>query len=139
MVVNCLNHQKTYIWNDKNFKTVSVDTNYFIGCHKDSFEARLLTGSVAKSQEHISKYQCISRCDKEGYSLAGMQFGTECFCGERSLGDLKNHKIAEDRCNKNCPGDPSEKCGGYLTMNVYHTGSLPSKPGPSVLPQPGEC
>ena len=68
-----------------------------------------------------------------------MQFGNECFCGERSLGDLKNHKIAEDRCNKNCPGDPSEKCGGYLTMNVYHTGSLPSKPGPSVLPQPGEC
>ena len=110
---------------------------FFLGCHKDSFESRLLTGSVAKAQDNNSKDRCVERCRKEGYSLAGMQFGNECFCGERSINEIKKHKIEEERCNKKCPGEPSEVCGGYLTMNVYHTGSLPSKPGPSVLPEPG--
>ena len=110
--------------------------NFFIGCHKDSFEARLLTGSISKSQEN-SKKHCIEKCQKEGYSIAGMQFGIECFCGEKSTKDLTNFKVENDKCNKKCPGAPSEICGGYLTMNVYYTGNVPSKPGPSVLPAPG--
>ena len=111
---------------------------FFIGCHKDSFEARLLTGSISKSQEKNSKKHCIEKCKNEGYSLAGMQYGNECFCGEKSIKDLNNFKIEEEKCNKKCPGAPSEACGGYLTMNIYHTGSVPSKPGPSVLPVPGK-
>ena len=66
-----------------------------------------------------------------------MQFGVECFCGEKSIKDLTNFKVEDDKCNKKCPGSPSEICGGYLTMNVYYTGNVPSKPGPSVLPAPG--
>ena len=92
---------------------------------------------MAKSQDDNCKDKCIQRCRGEGYSLAGMQFGNECFCGERSLSDLKKHKLEEQRCDKKCPGDESETCGGYLTMNVYHTGSIPNKPGLSVLPETG--
>ena len=109
-----------------------------IGCHRDSFEARLLTGSIAKNQDQNSKSSCIQRCRKEGYSFAGLQFGNECFCGERSINDMKKHRIDEERCNTKCPGEPTETCGGYLTMNVYHTGSLPSKvvpfSGGSLMP-----
>ena len=109
-----------------------------IGCHRDSFESRLLTGSISKSQENNSKKHCIEKCKHEGYSLAGMQYGYECFCGDKSIKDLTNFKIEEEKCNKKCPGAPNEICGGYLTMNIYHTGSVPSKPGPSVLPVPGK-
>jgi len=28
----------------------------------------------------------------------------------------------DDLCDKPCTGDLSQKCGGYLTMNVYETG-----------------
>ena len=98
---------------------------------------RLLKGPVSKSNEGNCKTQCIERCQKEGYILAGVQYGNECFCGEKVIKDLANAKIEEDKCNKRCPGSPSEACGGYLTMNIYHTGNVPSKPGPSVLPVPG--
>ena len=107
-----------------------------LGCYKDTFEARLLTGTVSKSPESNCKAHCIEKCKKEGYSLAGMQFGSECFCGEM-FKELTKSKVEDDKCNKRCPGAPSEACGGYLTMNIYHTGSIPSKPGPSVLPVPG--
>ena len=119
---------------------ILISTSKFslIGCHKDSFEARLLTGSISKSQENNSKKHCIEKCKHEGYSLAGMQYGYECFCGEKSIKDLTNFKIEEEKCNKKCPGASTEICGGYLTMNIYHTGSVPSKPGPSVLPVPGK-
>ena len=112
------------------------------GCHQDSFEGRLLTGSIAKNQENNSKNNCIERCTKEGYSFAGVQFGNECFCGEKVISDLKKKRIEEERCNKPCPGEPTEYCGGYLTMNIYHTGSLPSKvvgySGSSLLPESGK-
>ena len=84
---------------------------------------------------------CINRCTKEGYSLAGVQFGNECFCGEKSSKDLKIKRVDEERCNKPCTGEPTEICGGYLTMNIYHTGSLPSKvagfSGNLLLPKSG--
>ena len=90
----------------------------------------------------MSKNNCIERCTKEGYSFAGVQFGNECFCGEKVINDLKNNRIDEERCNKPCPGEPTEYCGGYLTMNIYHTGSLPSKvvgySGSSLFPESGK-
>ena len=108
------------------------------GCYKDTFENRLLSGSAARSLQDNSMERCLQICTADGYSLAGMQFGKECFCGERSLSELNNnYKVSEDKCDKKCPADSTMTCGGYLTMNLYQTGLVPFKPGPSLLPQKG--
>ena len=64
----------------------------------------------------------------QGYSLAGIQFGYECHCGEVSFNDLKKYQIDDKFCNRKkserCVKELSKKCSGKLAMMVYHTGIL---------------
>ena len=54
-----------------------------------------------------------------GYLYAGLQYSKECFCGDR-FGVYG--KESETACNSPCPGNPKERCGGFLTNRVYTTG-----------------
>ncbi|GBM80770.1 Xylosyltransferase oxt [Araneus ventricosus] len=91
----------------------------YIGCFKDRAQKRLLSNYSKKLVDN-SPTRCVDMCLQSGYQYAGVQYSKECFCGkERPHEDLK---LSEDQCNMNCPQSPHEKCGGYFTMNVYHTG-----------------
>ena len=46
-----------------------------------------------------------------------MQYSSECFCGHAK--PSQNILLDDIKCNHVCPGDKKEKCGGYLSMNVY--------------------
>ena len=56
----------------------------------------------------------------KGYSFAGVQSRTQCFCGNNQPAPefLANQ---ETECNMACPGDNSAMCGGGWRMNVYTT------------------
>ena len=56
--------------------------------------------------------------------MQGVQYGVECFCGNSSpKADLA---LDQKKCSTPCPGDPNQSCGGYLAMDVYHTGTYAS-------------
>merc|ERR1719228_1831848 len=74
---------------------------------------------------------CTEMCGVRGYSFAGVNYGSECWCGNDEPPRSK-FAIAAD-CNMECPGDPSQKCGGGWRMNVYKTNSE------NYTRVPGQC
>ena len=98
----------------------------YLGCYSDSFQARLLQGEMVKLKTENSPARCVSLCTRAGFTLAGLQYGVECFCGNKLPGD--QHLLPEERCDTQCPGQEDANCGGYLTMNLYETGFSPLQP-----------
>ena len=97
-----------------------------LGCYQDSFSTRLLQGHTLKLKETNSADACLDVCTEYGFSLAGLQYGVECFCGNTKPPASK--ELGEDKCDMPCPGEEGESCGGYLTMDVFQTGLKPLVP-----------
>jgi len=66
---------------------------------------------------------CRNHCSASEFAYAGVQYRTECFCGN----DAPPHNRLRDatECNAECPGDDSQMCGGTWRMNIYE--SFPSE------------
>ena len=62
-------------------------------------------------------FRCRKYCNKEGYIYYGVQSARKCFCGNNYPDD--NKMTDESSCDKDCPGDPSFKCGGSGKANIY--------------------
>lgn len=91
-----------------------------LGCYRDEKEYRLLSGYFTNFKRNNSPKKCIQMCLQSGFPYAGVQYGTECFCGS----DLPPSaaKLPDSSCNMKCPDDAKEVCGGYFSMNVFETG-----------------
>jgi len=94
---------------------------------------------------------CVAACQAQQFTLAGLEFGRECWCGS----ELENGSqfygnfdgINSDQpfhrpnpngvyCNMGCEGDPTELCGGPALFDLYNfTGTYPI--GASVVPAAG--
>ena len=50
--------------------------------------------------------KCLKACSDYGYNAAGMEYGEECYCGDKSDPAKQGAKlVAETDCNTPCPGD----------------------------------
>lgn len=94
--------------------------NRLLGCFKDDKKHRLLPSFYTNFKETNSPKKCIQMCLQSGYLYAGVQYSTECFCGNQE--PSQNFKSPDPNCNMKCPSDSKSVCGGYFTMNVYETG-----------------
>jgi len=92
----------------------------YVGCYKDS-SARTLTGETFVNLGQVSSTGCVNHCASKGFSIAGTEYGGECFCGN-SL--TKIEKLSEDKCGMACKGAPNEKCGGSWALSVYTKGGV---------------
>jgi tetratricopeptide (TPR) repeat protein len=59
---------------------------------------------------------CNTHCGKGNFIYFGVQYGTECWCGN-AYG--KYAKLGDERCGEKCGGDIFTNCGGRLTNSVY--------------------
>ncbi|KAI0338032.1 WSC-domain-containing protein [Trametopsis cervina] len=89
-----------------------------VGCLVDS-SARALTG-FSTSSSSMTPQTCASTCASKGFSMAGVEFGTECYCGN-SLAN--GHNATSDQCNMACGGSNSQTCGGNWAINVFKVAS----------------
>uniref|UniRef100_A0A1I8JK67 WSC domain-containing protein n=1 Tax=Macrostomum lignano TaxID=282301 RepID=A0A1I8JK67_9PLAT len=60
---------------------------------------------------------CSSVCSLGRFSHFGVQSETQCFCGN-SFGS-QGVAAKDDDCNKNCRGNPLQRCGGINRNSVY--------------------
>ncbi len=100
----------------------------YLGCFSDSFSDRIFQGVMYKLKEDNTAEKCLALCTEAAYSYAGLQYAVECFCGNEAPDSERKTSGGEEECDKVCPGNPSQKCGGYLTMNVYQTGKFQVTP-----------
>ncbi|XP_013190874.2 xylosyltransferase oxt [Amyelois transitella] len=92
----------------------------YIGCYQDEKKLRLLSSFYGNYININSPQLCLDICVQAGFPFAGVQYGSECFCGENSPSE--SAIVAEELCDMKCPGESSKSCGGYFTMNVFETG-----------------
>lgn len=94
--------------------------NRALGCFKDERKHRVLPGSFTNFKDTNSPKKCIQVCLQSGFLFAGVEYSTECFCGNQE--PMVEAKLPDSSCNMKCPSEPKSACGGYYTMNVYETG-----------------
>jgi hypothetical protein len=99
-----------------------------LGCYKDE-STRDLTDQTSLSP--VSVETCTSTCKSAGYAYAGVQYGSQCFCGNA----YGKYGTATD-CNMACNGKSSETCGGTWANNIYATGASSTTPTPPPPPPP---
>ncbi|KAF7291128.1 hypothetical protein MIND_01256000 [Mycena indigotica] len=70
---------------------------------------------------------CLSQCAAFGYTVGGMEYGQECYCGDLADVQAANVTFApESDCNLPCPGDPIHLCGSGDRIQYYKwTGAPP--------------
>ncbi|KAF7903668.1 uncharacterized protein EAF01_006717 [Botrytis porri] len=61
---------------------------------------------------------CIQNCITAGYSIAGMEYYTQCYCDSAiiNLGALAS---SDSQCNTPCGGNANQMCGGGDRMSIY--------------------
>ncbi|KAF5269987.1 hypothetical protein FQR65_LT05786 [Abscondita terminalis] len=91
-----------------------------LGCFKDEKSFRLLSGYYGNYKNTNSPDFCMQLCLQSGFLYAGVQYSTECFCGNEE--PSATARLPDSSCNMKCPADPHLACGGYYTVNIYQTG-----------------
>jgi len=109
----------------------------YLGCFQDYAESRIFNGFVTEMSETNAPFACINYCLRIGFSLAGLQYRYECWCGKAL--SVNGMRVSELQCNMSCPSHETQSvCGGYLAMSVYLTGlsAIASNDAIYVPPQP---
>ena len=85
-----------------------------------------VTATCRISGFYFNCCQCRLGCIVD-YSYAGLDRGTECYCGNSGYG--RHGPRDESECKYPCKGDHTQICGGYYVISVYDTryGKLPIK------------
>ncbi|CAK3756019.1 Hypothetical predicted protein [Lecanosticta acicola] len=61
---------------------------------------------------------CCSACTNSGYSIAGMQNQTECYCGN-ALNGQSAVLVVDSSCLLTCPGNTAEICGSINRFSIF--------------------
>jgi hypothetical protein len=99
----------------------------FAGCYTDS-SIRTLSTLIYDSTSNTIE-MCTAACSKAGYSIAGMEFGSQCYCGN-NLGSY-TQKALDLGCSTPCPGNSTESCGAPNRLSVYSNGLAVQAAAPS--------
>lgn len=87
------------------------------GCYVDGPGFRIM-GNQQPDSNTMTISSCSKACADLGYTIAGMEFSTQCFCDNviRMGGQLASD---DTQCGMQCAGDATEKCGGPDRLSVW--------------------
>ncbi|KAI5777224.1 hypothetical protein EDC01DRAFT_724382 [Geopyxis carbonaria] len=88
----------------------------YVGCASDSLDARVLPKD-RMADDAMTVEMCVDHCKAKGWSYAGLQWATECWCGSA----LDTKTLGSNKCTTPCAGASKEYCGGDRKLSVYKT------------------
>lgn len=89
------------------------------GCHARGAGALALSGNSWKPQEPLTVDDCINGCSELNFTLAGLDGGNQCSCGNKFDG---GQDLPASQCPLPCPGNANQTCGGSNGINeLYNT------------------
>jgi uncharacterized protein (DUF2141 family) len=89
----------------------------YYGCWIDQAYGRIL-GDQAPTSATLTVESCVAACIGLGYSIAGMEYYTQCYCGNSMINQAAL-ATADTDCNTACGGNSAEICGGGDRMSIY--------------------
>ncbi|CAG8804982.1 24550_t:CDS:2 [Cetraspora pellucida] len=120
-IIGLSSYNMSNISSDKKHEIINNLKNdvRYNGCFQDNpYCGRRLLNGTLNENIHMTIDSCINFCKNKGYTFAGLEIGSQCFCGNeyepiRRLGD--------DYCSSSCIFNSSQICGGPLTLSIYDT------------------
>ncbi|KAK3940029.1 WSC domain-containing protein, partial [Diplogelasinospora grovesii] len=113
------------------------------GCFKDDTSRALKNASITiPDVSGMTSERCITFCQAQGFRLAGVEYGSQCFCGNVLL---DSWLLGDSICDSPCSGDSTESCGGNWALSVWSPdGKVPMAAGPEQqfsmpTPTPGQA
>ena len=86
------------------------------GCYSDLVPNRDIR-TLSQWGTGKTSSECVKNCAKSGYSLAGTEYGAQCFCSN-ALDKRQTNKLDDSKCNMRC-ADSTEMCGGPSALSIY--------------------
>lgn len=89
---------------------------YSLGCAQDYQNDRILYGYSELYINQMTPDFCLSLCEDKGFAFAGVEYGSECYCGNTVPSTIT---YSDGQCTMQCAGDASETCGGFYFMELF--------------------
>lgn len=86
-----------------------------LGCWKEGVGERALQGASTVIS-NMTMGTCVGFCEKAGWTVAGMEYGNECYCGKELVDS--SVKMDDGDCRMLCGGGGGV-CGGDSRLSVY--------------------
>lgn len=95
----------------------------YAGCWTDSVSARKLDSDGYTDPTGMCEGTCINYCNSKGYTYAGVEYSTECYCGfGLHSGSTRD---VDSACDMSCPGGQTgEACGGRDRLSLFTNGGI---------------
>eukprot|EP01059_Diplonema_ambulator_P031125 TRINITY_DN562_c0_g2_i1.p1 TRINITY_DN562_c0_g2~~TRINITY_DN562_c0_g2_i1.p1 ORF type:complete len:887 (+),score=180.57 TRINITY_DN562_c0_g2_i1:316-2661(+) len=95
----------------------SLPTYSYAGCYADlRNSADRALPLLAFWDDGCTVEECVAVCDSRGYKLAGLQFRSQCYCGDT----IATPMVSEWQCRMECKGNASEICGYAYRYSLYN-------------------
>jgi hypothetical protein len=93
----------------------SIQGYTYRGCFADG-AIRVLNNYVS-SGPSMTQDTCVATCKSRGLSVAGLEYGKECWCGKTV--PAPSTKADDGDCSYKCSGDSTMLCGGSYRLGVW--------------------
>ncbi|KAG9944983.1 WSC domain-containing protein, partial [Aureobasidium melanogenum] len=94
----------------------------YIGCYAESGGRTINAASLNTNDMTIEK--CGAFCISKGYSLFGVEYAQECYCGNTIA--ASSTVTLDSKCNMACKGSNAEYCGAGSLMMLYGKNAISS-------------
>ncbi len=124
VIYNTAEGGENFLNNNQNNNSFRPKNNYtYLGCFKDQGDPYGLRGrdlaAFGFGSDRMTPTLCMRECARRGYRYAGVQYSSQCFCGN-SYGKYGR----ATNCNMKCTGDKNQTCGGSWANNIYNVTGL---------------
>ena len=86
-------------------------------CVTDAAQPNRLLSQSTNFATTLTPAVCVADCNSKGFAYAGVQYGQECWCGDKlTPNSLAGRKTNATECNMPCTGDKSQNCGGFYRV-----------------------
>ncbi|KAJ7368760.1 WSC domain-containing protein [Mycena albidolilacea] len=92
-----------------------VGTWNYLGCFPDAVSSRQIP-NLHTISGGVTIESCTSACKASGFSVAGLEFGQECWCGSSPPSTTL---LSDSDCSTTCAANTSEICGGSSKLTVF--------------------
>ena len=92
------------------------------GCYIDNANGRVLPTQLPDNSS-LTVESCVGNCYTQGFSIAAMEYSTQCFCGNAIYagGALAS---SDTDCNMPCGGNAKEICGAGNRLSTYSNSTI---------------
>ncbi|KAK8127746.1 hypothetical protein PG984_008854 [Apiospora sp. TS-2023a] len=80
----------------------------YTGCAQDNNPGRQLPKQIYVDNVNNTNGNCINACYQAGYTIAGTEYNSECWCGNT----MPSLFVADAQCSYRCTGTVNQTCGG---------------------------